>query len=237
MATPTNTPDEFRKEYTQILDAGQKTNYLVDPTSNCRYQQGVMHEMHCWSHRLFDNLRIRDDDSPQDVFLRTMAALSEADGRRFLITNIMEDLKHGRKLSQICNAYSEIGLVDIKPKDPSEVAREYHNDVKESLAGIAAEKGEPPEGFMEKIGRMMTKPFSIVRRLLSCLSAAIAELIRAAILALHELIKETQLEIRPVIGGSFTGPTLSFDFDLYQAINQQLVDDIIHAIAGVKPTS
>jgi hypothetical protein len=140
---------------------------------------------------------------------KTMEALSEADRKRFVLTNVLEQLKTGKRLSNIIHDFNGIGLTDIA------IAQQQPAPAAQTTVA------EPPARF--------------VRKLISRVASICRPLIVRAIAIVRAISERINIKIQPVIGtagvAAIPWPTLafSFDFDLQKNITGKEVFDVIES--------
>lgn len=241
----TDITDDVKRFHNERMEAINRQNLIVVPQTDCEQQNGLQIDFDAWKSDAIRRLTITDGDTLEDLFRKIMDVHSEAEKRRFLLTNILEGLKGGGKLSEILRHYREVGVGDVEPVTPPPAPSQPPAPAMPPPSATDT-TGEAPgrvKRFFGWVGKAVAAPikwaggrsFEFVATLLEKLKELIGELILMVINVLKSFATAHPcLGLEAAIDAGATGPSFGFSFAVSRELNLDIISNIIAGICNIK---
>lgn len=109
---------EAVKNHERLIQEGCKTTDEMVVATSCSAQSAFQNEQHAFLRNLLTQLAPVDGKYSADVTLqRGLSALNKLQARAFIVQNVLEAVKSGKKLTDALRHYHSIGLTDVNPDE------------------------------------------------------------------------------------------------------------------------
>jgi hypothetical protein len=180
------------------------SEYYVDPKSIDRHLNSIVKDISGWANGVVNELSEKQikQISAEQLLAKAMSSLNEADRYQFLLTNLLEGLKHGRTPSDMIDQYNQVGLTSVQIDPPLLPAQPTY--------GVMPDLSPSPDGQL--------KPATAIRRMFKCLGWICGELIKIAISAAKAISDhlKAKFKISPIVGAAAFLPSLSFQIEFME---------------------
>jgi hypothetical protein len=230
---------ETRRFHAEKMEEIRQQTFIVVPDDDCKHQNGIQDDFEDWRKKKIEDLKIDSADTLESLFGKIVGVYTEAEERRFILTNILEALKRGEQLSSILQKYRDVGVGDVQAR-PSQAT-----DPATLGEGRAADVGEPQpgRGFRSWIGKKLRKArlwagersYEFVTGLLQHLNKLIGDLILMVMNALKGFSMRFGIEIQGGVQTGATGPAFGFAVAITKDLKLDVINTILGALCKLRP--
>jgi hypothetical protein len=185
----------FRKDMMSVAHS-----FKLEHAGQTEHETGLDVSMAEWATKTIEDMLAFVDNNKasinaEQVLEKLMSTYSDADRKRFLLTNMLEALKKGDPISAVIERYNSIGLTDIRPT--TSIPSHLLQNPQRQYGSVLIENAD-----------------SRIWRLLKMVARLCEPIIKLAVVTLREIAGRTALKVHPIVGVSGIFPTFGVHFEL-----------------------